>query len=150
MSFIKENWVWILSPMVLIFAIVAWLVIPPPGEPAKLSGTKTSAISIPVGETWTMTIAVNQGTRQLVSVLGKNEPVSMKEVAAAINALNGVSARVVNGAVEITTDEAGYDSSLQVRSGAVEMDLSSACGISKEITYARSGEVAPHQYLLFD
>ena len=71
-SFLKENWIWIVAPMVLILGAMAWQVYfsGPDAEPATLTGAQTADFVIPSGETWTMQIAVDGGEPQLITIQG--------------------------------------------------------------------------------
>ena len=151
MNFLKENWPWILSPMALIFGFLTWFIwFSSVGEPATLHGTQRSALTIPTDDTWSMSVTVNRGEAMEVAIKGGKDPITMRQVADAIDALKGVSAELADGALQLTTDATGMNASLQITPGPTDRDLAAACGLSTAFVTAPTNEVAPHQYPMFD
>jgi len=101
------------------------------GSPVTLTTTGSGPFAIPVGETWTMRLAVDGAAPQTVSLTSVTGSVTSADIATAISALDGVSASV-NGAgqVVIVSDGVGEDVTLQVTPGATGRDLASLIGIS--------------------
>ena len=152
-SFLKENWIWIVAPMVLILGAMAWQVYfsGPDAEPATLTGAQTADFVIPSGETWTMQIAVDGGEPQLITIQGTGGPVRRRDVATQIDGLDHVSAKWSAGVIELETDRAGRGASLRLISGAADQDLAAACGLSPGTVWGSSdNDIAPHQYPMFD
>ncbi len=112
------------------------------GSPAKLTGTQTGAFTIPAGETWTMEITVNGGAPQSVAIQGTGAPVTMQDVATAIDALDHVSASLNGGAIEMTTSASGATASLQVSPGAAGQDLALAAGFSTNLVTGTETDVS--------
>jgi flagellar hook protein FlgE len=99
------------------------------GSPAQMTSTLTGPFAIPDGETWTMEVTVNGGAPQTVSLTGGPAPLSAATVAAALDALDHVSAVVTPaGAVQITSDKNGTKSTIKVTPGDAGSDLASALG----------------------
>jgi len=115
------------------------------GNSAMLVGTASDPLpTIPNGETWTMSVAVDGGAAQLVQIAGTGVPVTVAEIAAAVDALDGVSATVDgNGFVQITTDRTGDAVSLQITPGAVGQDLAAAAGLSTTLVTGSEQDLIP-------
>jgi len=103
------------------------------GAPAMLTGTQTADFVIPAGETWTMDIIVDDGAPQSIAIQGTGAPVTMQDIATAIDALDHVSATLNGGAIELMTNSAGSGASLQISPGAAGQDLAAACGLTTNL-----------------
>ena len=112
------------------------------GSPAKLSGTQAGAFTIPAGETWTMEVTVNGGAPQTVAIQGTGAPVTMQDLATAIDALDHVSASLNGGMIEMTTGASGGAASLQVSPGAPGKDLAQAAGLSGNLVTGADTDVS--------
>ena len=103
------------------------------GSPANLlASNATNSFTVPVGQTFTMELVVNGGAPQLVSLPGQAAPYTALDVANAINALPnvGLTAADVGGAVQLTTNQSGASTSVQVVSGPTGTDLAGLLGFS--------------------
>ncbi len=103
------------------------------GTQANVTGTTAGPYAIPIGETWTMDIAVSGGAPQRVSVPSVTGTVTAQEIVNAVNALNasGVSAAVAgNGSVSITSNRTGTAASVKITPGSTGKDLASLTGLS--------------------
>ncbi len=103
------------------------------GTPAQLLGANSGPFAIPAGETWTMELIVDGGAPQTVSVTSATGSVTANDIAAAIDALDHVSAVVIGGAVQLTSDRAGLSSTLKVNPGASGSDLASTLGLATSL-----------------
>jgi flagellar hook protein FlgE len=112
------------------------------GTPAMLTGAETAPFTIPAGETWTMEITVNGGAPQSVAIQGTGAPVTMQDVATAIDALDHVKATINGGAIELSTSVAGATASLQISPGAAGQDIALACGFSTNLVTGSETEVS--------
>ena len=112
------------------------------GAPAKLTGTETGTFTIPAGETWTMEITVNGGAPQSVAIQGTGAPVTMQDVATAIDALDHVQASINGGAIELTTSASGAMASLQITPGAAGQDLALAAGLPSNLVTGSETDVS--------
>ncbi len=101
------------------------------GDPATLTGTNAGPFAIPVGQTWSMNVIVSGGPSQTVNIPGAVGGVTAATVAAAIDALDGVTA-VVNGSgqIEVGTERTGEAASLKIVPGSTGLDLANALGLS--------------------
>lgn len=100
------------------------------GTPAEATGTLAGPFAIPDGETWTMDITVNGGAPQTVSITGGPTPIDAADVAAAIDALDHLTAVVTSsGAIQLTSDKNGTSSTIKVTPGDAGNDLASALGL---------------------
>jgi len=113
------------------------------GSPATLTGTQTAAFTIPAGETWTMDVVVSDGAPQSVAIQGTGAPVTMQDVADAIDALDHVSASLNGGAIELITDATGESASLQITPGDAGQDLAQACGLTANLVTGSESDVTP-------
>ncbi len=113
------------------------------GTPATLIGTQTGSFTIPAGETWTMEVTVSSGAPQSVAIQGTGAPVTMQEVADAIDALDHVSASLNGGAIELVTNASGEGASLQLAPGGAGQDLAAACGLTTNLVTGSEGDVTP-------
>jgi flagellar hook protein FlgE len=105
------------------------------GTPATVAGTQAGPFTIPAGETWTLRVRVDGGSPQTASVTSTTGSVTASDVAAAIDALNGVSASVDGtGHVVVTTDDKGEAATLKIDAGAAGADLAAAAGLSTAFT----------------
>lgn len=110
------------------------------GLPASLSGTVTGMIPIPAGETWNLEVVINGGAQQSVQVPGAVGGVSVTDIAAAIDALDDVSATVNSGGfVELTSEYVGADVTLKINPGEAGKDLASAIGIPTTLVTGSEG-----------
>jgi flagellar hook protein FlgE len=114
------------------------------GQPAQLAATQTGPFTIPSGETWTMSVAVNGGAPQPVSIVGTGAPVTSADVAAAISSLTDVTA-TVNGAglVEMVSNRTGETVNMKVNPGQSGKDLASMIGISTTLTTGSQAPLIP-------
>lgn len=114
------------------------------GQPAMLGATQTGPFAIPAGETWTMSISVNGGAPQPVSIVGTGVPVTSADVAAAINTLTDVNA-TVNGAglVEVRSNRTGETVNMKINPGQSGKDLATMLGISTTLTAGTQGPLIP-------
>ncbi|HKX46512.1 MAG TPA: flagellar hook-basal body complex protein [Planctomycetota bacterium] len=104
------------------------------GQPAVLAASVSGPYAVPIGETWTMELTVDGGAPDTVSVTSTTGTVTAAEVAAAIDALDHVSAVVgTGGNVELTTDKTGAAATLKVSPGAAGQDLASLVGFSTSL-----------------
>jgi len=113
------------------------------GAPATLTGTETGSFTIPAGETWTMEITVSSGAPQSIAIQGTGAPVTMLEVANAIDALDHVSATLNGGAIEVVTEASGEAASLQIAPGEAGQDLAAACGLTTNLVTGSESDVTP-------
>lgn len=103
------------------------------GTAATLTSTNGAPFAaIPIGEAWTMRIAVNDGPPQDVSIQGTGNPVTGAEVLAAIAAATGdvVAVEEPTGEITLTTEVAGEEASIQIIPGAAGKDLAGLLGMS--------------------
>lgn len=101
------------------------------GFPAQLTSSNAGPYTIPTGETWTMRVSVSGGAPQTVSVTSTTGTVTDTAMAAAIDALEGLSATVNgSGQVVVTSDRAGENVSLLVTPGSSGRDLAALTGLS--------------------
>lgn len=114
------------------------------GQPAQLNATQTGPFVIPAGETWTMSVAVNGGAPQPVSIVGTGGPVTSADVATAIDALTDVTA-TVNGAglVEVRSNRTGETVNMKINPGQSGKDLASMLGISTTLTTGSQAPLIP-------
>ena len=113
------------------------------GSAATLIGTETAPFTIPAGETWTMDVTVSGGAPQSIAIQGTGAPVTMQDVATAIDALDHVSASVNAGAIEVVSDASGDGASLQFTPGEAGQDLAAACGLTTNLVTGSEGDVTP-------
>jgi flagellar hook protein FlgE len=113
------------------------------GSSAILTGTETGTFTIPAGETWTMEVTVSGGAPQSIAIQGTGAPVTMQDVADAIDALDHVSASLNGGAIEVASDASGEDASLQFTPGEAGQDLAAACGLTTNLVTGSEGDVTP-------
>jgi len=113
------------------------------GSPATLIGTETASFTIPAGETWTMELTVSGGAPQSIAIQGTGAPVTMQDVADAIDALDHVSASLNGGAIEVVSEAAGDGASLQFTPGGAGQDLAAACGLSTTLVTGSESDVSP-------
>lgn len=103
------------------------------GTSAQLTGSiATNAFSVPVGETWTMELAIDGGAPQTVSVAGQAAPYTAQDIADILNALpaGSVTASDVGGAVQLTSNRTGTVSTVKVTAGSSGQDLAGLLGLS--------------------
>lgn len=101
------------------------------GDPATITGTNAGPYAIPVGQTWTMSVIVSGGASQTVNIAGSAGGVTAATVAAAIDALDGVTATVNGGGqIQVGTERTGESASLKIVPGALGLDLANALGLS--------------------
>jgi len=113
------------------------------GTPAMLTGTGTTSFTIPAGETWTMEVTISGGAPQSIAIQGTGAPVTMQDVADAIDALDHVSATLNAGAIEMVSESSGEGASLQVSPGEAGQDLAAACGLTTNLVTGSEGDVTP-------
>lgn len=113
------------------------------GSPAILSGSVVGPFAVTAGATYSMTLTVSNGVPQQVSVTDSDLDGSLTaaEVASAIDALNGVSAAVNAGAVQVTSDRTGDDVVLKVASGGAN-DLASTIGLPTALAFGSEVDVS--------
>lgn len=100
------------------------------GAPATVAATNSGPFAVPVGETWSLNISVSGGAPQTVSVTSTTGTVTSADIAAAIDAVDGISAAVNGtGQVEISTDRTGEAASIRITSGPTNRDLASTLGV---------------------
>lgn len=100
------------------------------GTPAQMSGTNPGPYNIPSGVAWTMEVIINGGAPQMVSIIGGAGPTSAADVAAALDALDHVSAEVgPGGEIQLLSDKNGTGSTIKITPGAAGADLASAVGL---------------------
>ena len=112
------------------------------GSPATLTGTQTSSFTIPAGETWTMDLTVSGGAPQSIAIQGTGAPVTMQDVADAIDALDHVSASLNGGAIEVVSEAAGDGASLQFTPGGAGQDLAAAAGLTTNLVTGSEVDVS--------
>lgn len=101
------------------------------GTAAQIGGTNAGPFAIPAGEAYTLELTVNGGAPQEVVVSSDDGTVTAAEVAAAINALDHVTASVTpGGTLQLVSDKTGQKSTIKVTPGAAGKDLSSLVGLS--------------------
>lgn len=101
------------------------------GTSASLTGTQTGPFTVPAGETWTMDVIVNGEAPQQVAVTSLTGTIVAQDIVNEINAsVNGVSAQLNGGVVEITTAQSGEAASIKINPGAAGQDLALASGLS--------------------
>jgi flagellar hook protein FlgE len=108
------------------------------GHPATLaSGESQATYSVGPNETWELSVVVDSGAAQQISVTsdaGGN--IFAADIAAAIDGLDNVTASITAGGnIEIVTDKKGLATTLQIHAGTAPNDLASLVGLSTlEIT----------------
>ncbi len=112
------------------------------GSPATLTGTQTGSFTIPAGETWTMDLTVSGGAPQSIAIQGTGAPVTMQDVADAIDALDHVSASLNGGAIEVVSEAAGDGASLQFTPGGAGQDLAAAAGLTTNLVTGSEVDVS--------
>jgi flagellar hook protein FlgE len=111
------------------------------GSPAQLTGNQAGPFTLPAGETFSMTLTPNGGAPLAVSILGTGAAVTSADIAAAIDALEGLSATVdPNGFLQVATERTGAAVTLRIQAGPVGNDLASLAGLSTALV---SGSEAP-------
>jgi flagellar hook protein FlgE len=88
-----------------------------------------------------MNISVSGGAPQSVAIQGTGAPVTMQDVADAIDTLDHVSASLNGGAIELITDATGESASLLVTPGAAGQDLAQAAGLTGNLVTGSESEV---------
>jgi flagellar hook protein FlgE len=99
------------------------------GTAAQLTGASAEPFAIPSGQTFSMELIVNGGAPQTVSVTSTTGSVTATDVANAINTLDHVTAAVVGGAVQLSSDRSGTSSTIKVNPGPVGQDLAGVLGM---------------------
>ena len=116
------------------------------GTAPQLTGSvATNSFSVPVGETWTMTIAVDGTAPQTVNIPGQAAPYTAQDIANIINALpaGSVTAADVGGAVQLTSNRTGTPASLLVSPGTTAHDAASLLGLSlSQVNGTQTGATA--------
>lgn len=111
------------------------------GAPASLTGDQTGPFVLAAGETYSMTITPDGGAPQIVSLLGTGAAVTVADIAAAVDALQGLSATVdSNGFLVVATDRTGANVTLKIDAGPSGNDLAALTGLSTSLV---SGSQAP-------
>ncbi|MBJ02703.1 MAG: hypothetical protein CMK00_07525 [Planctomycetes bacterium] len=103
------------------------------GYPATLvSGGSQGTYNVGPNETWELSVVVNSGAAQEVSLTSDGAGnISAASIAAAIDGLDDVSAALTPGGnIELITDGKGNDATLQIQAGAAPNDLASLVGLS--------------------
>lgn len=103
------------------------------GTAATLTATTGGPFAVPVGETWTMELKLNDGSPQEVAVTSTTGSITATDVANAIDALDHVAASVVGGLVQMTSDVKGDKSSIKVTPGEAGKDLAGLIGMSTSL-----------------
>jgi flagellar hook protein FlgE len=100
------------------------------GTSAVVASTNAGPYTIPAGETWSFELSISGAAPRTVSVTSATGTVTAADVAAAVDALDGVGASV-NGAgqVEITTDRVGEAASIRATAGPTNRDLAGILGL---------------------
>jgi flagellar hook protein FlgE len=106
------------------------------GSPASMVGANAGPYSVPVGQTFSMSIVVDGGAPQSVSVPGSASTYTAAQIAAIINALpsSGVTASVAGGAVQIDTNTTGQQATLRILPGPGGTDLAALLGFPLNLT----------------
>lgn len=100
------------------------------GSPAVISATNSGPFAVPAGETWSLNISVSGSAPQTVSVTSTTGTVTSADIAAALDAVDGIAASVNGtGQVEISTDRTGEAASIRITSGPTNRDLASTLGV---------------------
>ncbi|MDZ4774185.1 MAG: flagellar hook-basal body complex protein [Planctomycetota bacterium] len=112
------------------------------GDPATIAGTNTGPFPIPVGQTWSMSIIVSGGVSKTVNIPGATGGVSAATIAAAIDAIDGVTSSV-NGAgqVVVGTERTGESASIKVVPGSTGLDLANALGLATTLVQGAQSPV---------
>jgi len=104
------------------------------GVPAVQTATVGGPHAVPVGETWTFELLMNDGSPQEVSVTSVTGTITDQDVVDAINDLDHVSAAIgATGLVELTSDVKGSGSSIKVTPGEAGKDLAGLLGMSTSL-----------------
>jgi len=103
------------------------------GTAATLESTLGGPFPVPVGETWTMELKLNDGAPQEVGVTSTTGTVTAADIVAAIDALDHVSANLNGGLVQLTSAVKGEKSSIKVTPGESGKDLASLIGMSTSL-----------------
>lgn len=112
------------------------------GDVASLTGTNTGPFAIPSGQTWTMNVIVSGGVSQAVNIPGAVGGVSAATVAAAIDALDGVTGAVNgSGQIVVGTERTGESASIKIVPGAIGLDLANALGLSTTLVQGTQAPV---------
>ncbi|MCI0585157.1 MAG: flagellar hook-basal body complex protein, partial [Chloroflexi bacterium] len=95
------------------------------------TGSIAGPFTIPVGETWTMELVVNEGAPEEVAIVGTGS-MTAADIAAQINAQTDHVDATVGGAGEVvlTSDKSGLGSTIAVNPGAVGFDLKGLLGLA--------------------
>ncbi|HIE93672.1 MAG TPA: flagellar hook-basal body complex protein, partial [Acidobacteria bacterium] len=100
------------------------------------------AYTVAPGSTWSMEVVVSNGAPQQISITDAGGgSIAATTIAAELDALQGVSAAVVGGAIQVTTDRTGEEATIRVSSGSpndlaelVGMPLATVTGSESAIT----------------
>lgn len=113
------------------------------GNPATLNGNQAGPFTLAAGETYSMTVSVGGGAPQLVSFLGTGADITVADVAAAVDALEGVSASVdSSGFLSVVSDRTGQAASLRVNPGNPN-DLATLVGVPTQLVLGSEGPLGP-------
>ena len=96
------------------------------GTPAMLTGQNASnSFVVPIGETHTMDLIVDGGAPLTISAVGQAAPFTAQDIADLINAIpnTGVTASDAGGALQLTSNKTGKDTSIKVVNGPSGTDL---------------------------
>ncbi len=114
------------------------------GFPAVLTGDQAGPFTIPAGESRTMSVTISGGAPQQVTIAGTGSPITAATIAAAIDALDDVSATVdSNGFVQLSTDRVGEDVSIKVTPGPAGSDLAGMLGLSTALVSGSESPLSP-------
>ena len=104
------------------------------GTPANLMSTGAGPFAVPVGETFTFDLTLNDGSAQEVAVTSTTGTISAQDVVDSINTLDHVSAVLgAGGMIDMTSDLKGTKSSIKVTPGEAGKDLAALVGMGTSL-----------------
>jgi flagellar hook protein FlgE len=104
------------------------------GTPASLASTGAGPFPVPIGETYTFDLTMNDGSGQEVAVTSTTGTISAQDVVDAINGLDHVSASLgAGGVIDMQSDVKGVKSSIKVTPGEAGKDLASLVGLGTSL-----------------
>lgn len=103
------------------------------GTAATLDSTGAGPFAVPVGETWTFELTMNDGSSQEVAVTSTTGTITAQDVVDEINTLDHVTASLNGGLISMTSSVKGDKSSIKVTPGAAGKDLAGLVGLSTSL-----------------
>lgn len=104
------------------------------GTAAQLTGSVAGPYTIPAGQTFEMELSISAGSPRTVQITSTGAPITAQQIADEIEAqVPGVSAAVVGGALQLTTDKVGKAATILVIPGDAPQDLAALTGLSTNL-----------------